>query len=495
MLDYFRRGREPLPSRPDTATSADSVADSAQSSPVPHTPSPAATPPVAADTVTRISLFPTCAHWSIVPAVPPATADDDQDAATSVEAAAPARVLNVQVKGWAHRARTSSFRRNLVIGISRRLLSPVRTNPSKDADDAFNDRMGMFLDEPVCDEGAIKVVVNGFLASDGLSSNKASTSQDAVVPSDEIVGSGSESPDAASLAGSNTPLPKTPSIKDATLPDSMAVLEALEATIADFSFSVCPKIDAATGLFSEVIEIPETAIQEWMDRTSFDANSLRSTLQIIAYKASGEHAGTSATTTCSIIPDTPGISVITDLDDTIKNSDVHRGAGPAFNTAFFTPDSVAVPDMAELFDRLHFKLNAAFHYVSAGPFQLVDMINKFLVTEGFPAGSLNLRYVWKETSRRAYKDGIISDLFSRFPARKFILIGDSGEKDAEVYARVMKEYPGRVAMILIRDVSDGADAEKLRIVGEALKDVPDKCKMVFRDPKTAFDVVARAVVF
>ncbi|KAJ3011649.1 UNVERIFIED_CONTAM: hypothetical protein HDU68_001591 [Siphonaria sp. JEL0065] len=120
------------------------------------------------------------------------------------------------------------------------------------------------------------------------------------------------------------------------------------------------------------------------------------------------------------------------------------------------------------------------------------MITKFLNDAEFPAGSIRLRDVWSERSRRAYKDEVVKDLFSKYPSRKFVLIGDAGEKDAEIYARVYTQYPDRVVKILIRDVSDGKDAEKLKIVHDALVNVPAEIHAVFSDPSTLHSLTTEA---
>ncbi len=53
-----------------------------------------------------------------------------------------------------------------------------------------------------------------------------------------------------------------------------------------------------------------------------------------------------------------------------------------------------------------------------------------------------------------YKKGIIESIFTRYPQRDFILVGDSGEKDPEVYAMMARQFPGRVQRILIRKVGE-----------------------------------------
>ena len=46
----------------------------------------------------------------------------------------------------------------------------------------------------------------------------------------------------------------------------------------------------------------------------------------------------------------------------------------------------------------------------------------------------------------------IRTLLTHFPGRKFILIGDSGEKDPEVYKQIRNEFPSQIEEIRIRMV-------------------------------------------
>ncbi len=49
-------------------------------------------------------------------------------------------------------------------------------------------------------------------------------------------------------------------------------------------------------------------------------------------------------------------------------------------------------------------------------------------------------------------------LLDEFPNLSFILIGDSGQEDPAIYADVVKERPGRVKAIYIRDIDPHADS-------------------------------------
>ncbi len=49
-------------------------------------------------------------------------------------------------------------------------------------------------------------------------------------------------------------------------------------------------------------------------------------------------------------------------------------------------------------------------------------------------------------------------LLDEFPGLPFILIGDSGQEDPAIYADVVKQRPGRVRAIYIRDIDPDADS-------------------------------------
>jgi phosphatidate phosphatase APP1 len=97
------------------------------------------------------------------------------------------------------------------------------------------------------------------------------------------------------------------------------------------------------------------------------------------------------------------------------------------------------------------------------------MLNKFLEHYQFPEGSLYLRtFRIKDSSffdflkpSTKYKILTITKLMKQFPERDFILIGDSGEHDPEVYAAILKKFTEQVKKIYIRKVS-GSDLSEQR---------------------------------
>ncbi|MDR2032993.1 MAG: DUF2183 domain-containing protein [Azoarcus sp.] len=154
-----------------------------------------------------------------------------------------------------------------------------------------------------------------------------------------------------------------------------------------------------------------------------------------------------------------GVSVVSDIDDTIKHSNVRDKKALLRNT--FLEPFQAVPGMADWYREMAGnEPGVFFHYLSASPLELHPALSAFLREQAFPAGSLHLREstTWRTlyANRRdsmAHKTGVLDRLAAVFPGRKFILIGDSGENDPEIYADFARRHPGQIIAIYIRNVS------------------------------------------
>jgi phosphatidate phosphatase APP1 len=165
--------------------------------------------------------------------------------------------------------------------------------------------------------------------------------------------------------------------------------------------------------------------------------------------------------------DDTGVSVISDIDDTVKFSNVADRRELLLNT--LVREFVPVSGMPEVYRRWH-DLGAAFHYVSSSPWQLSDCLCRFLGAAGLPAGSMHLKLfrlkdstpLGRLPSRKRAKRRIIEQIMADFPRRRFVLVGDSGERDPEVYADVARRRPGQVSGIAIREVPAKASPAKVR---------------------------------
>ncbi|KAI9270558.1 hypothetical protein BDA99DRAFT_323580 [Phascolomyces articulosus] len=97
------------------------------------------------------------------------------------------------------------------------------------------------------------------------------------------------------------------------------------------------------------------------------------------------------------------------------------------------------------------------HYVSNSPWQVYPALSEFIRDRHFPAGSMHLRAISTgDLIRRKpgqHKLDVIPQILQDFPSRKFILVGDSGERDPEIYQQIYKQYPNQIIKIFIHDVT------------------------------------------
>ncbi|KAJ9073155.1 hypothetical protein DSO57_1019505 [Entomophthora muscae] len=211
------------------------------------------------------------------------------------------------------------------------------------------------------------------------------------------------------------------------------------------------KVVVKDGHFNSPIYLPGDLIKQWTSSAHLKEDSPRS-LDIRAYDGSSD-----AYTSGKIqLIDPVGISIISDIDDTIKDSGVFRGKRHLIMNTFLH-ECREVPGMSELY-REWSEQGANFHYVSNSPWQLFPLLETFFDKFSFPSGSAHLK-LWDLNHKalfydpQAAKRTSIVQLLKDFPNRKFILVGDSGEMDLELYTSIAKEYPNQVLKIFIRDVT------------------------------------------
>lgn len=189
----------------------------------------------------------------------------------------------------------------------------------------------------------------------------------------------------------------------------------------------------------------------------------------------------------SLLLEPVGFSVISDIDDTVKVSHVLDKAELLKNTLL--REFQAAPGMSELY-RTFETQGAVFHYVSCSPWQLYPAITQFLRGNSFPESTFELkRFRLKDSSvgdffagPEVFKPRSIDALLRAFPKRRFGLIGDSGEKDPEIYGQIAREFPDQIAWIVIRNVTDES-ADSVRFV-QAFRDLERTRWHLFTDPGT-----------
>jgi phosphatidate phosphatase APP1 len=179
-------------------------------------------------------------------------------------------------------------------------------------------------------------------------------------------------------------------------------------------------------------------------------------------------------------PPTARFGVISDLDDTVIRTDATRLIPMLRRTLLENARTrLPFPGVAQFYGGLHLgddgnDANPVF-YVSSSPWNLYGVLTEFLEHQQIPLGPLMLRD-WGISERGVlprghgeHKLGAIRQIMDCYPTMPFILIGDSGQEDPEIYRDVVHEYQGRVIAVYIRNVS--TDPARTRAIGELAEEV------------------------
>lgn len=154
--------------------------------------------------------------------------------------------------------------------------------------------------------------------------------------------------------------------------------------------------------------------------------------------------------------------VVSDMDDTTMVTAVPRPLLAAWNTFVrHSSGRRAVPGMPELYRTLQqTHPDAGFFYLSTGAWNTANTLRAFLSRHSYPRGPLLLTD-WGPTltgwfrSGPAHKDASLEHLMSWFPHVRWLLIGDDGQHDPQIYAKAVDRRPGRVRAVAIRQLTGG----------------------------------------
>jgi phosphatidate phosphatase APP1 len=131
-------------------------------------------------------------------------------------------------------------------------------------------------------------------------------------------------------------------------------------------------------------------------------------------------------------------------------------------------------------------------YVSSSPWNLYDLLVDFCSIQGIPKGPFLLRDFgirqakFLKNGHHAHKTEQIRLIMETCAELPFILIGDSGQHDPEIYLDVIREYPGRILACYIRDVSIKTQRD------EAVQAIADQAKALGVEMLLVADTAAAA---
>ncbi len=180
-------------------------------------------------------------------------------------------------------------------------------------------------------------------------------------------------------------------------------------------------------------------------------------------------------------PRTTRFVVISDIDDTVVATGVANKAAMLWRLfAQGARSQAAFPGVVSLYQALHAGVSGADRnpllYVSRSPWIIYELLDEFFNRHNIPVGPVLFLRDWGLTPQhplprraKSHKLALIRDMVALYRDLPFVLIGDSGQHDPEIYAQVVREHPGRVLAIYIRNVS--RDPERVRAIEALAKDV------------------------
>ena len=181
-------------------------------------------------------------------------------------------------------------------------------------------------------------------------------------------------------------------------------------------------------------------------------------------------AGRPARVRLRIVSDDEHFGVVSDIDDTVMVSMLPRLVSAARHAFLDRVSSrEAVPGMAELLTTLTTSsatsegvpegTHAPIMYLSTGAWNVVPTVRSFLERTGYPAGGFLMTDFGPSNtgwfrSGPEHKRRELRRLARMFPHVRWLLVGDDGQRDPEIYAEFAREFPQAVAGIAIRSLSE-----------------------------------------
>lgn len=176
--------------------------------------------------------------------------------------------------------------------------------------------------------------------------------------------------------------------------------------------------------------------------------------------------------------------VISDIDDTI----LHTGVASMLkwrlilNTLFKNVKKrTSLEGAPELYQKLHRGISGnatnPMFYVSNSPWNLYNYLETFVRNHLFPKGPVLLRDFrtpFEKTPKpeKPHKHREIRNILTTYPNLKFVLIGDSGEHDVDIYLEVVKEYPDQILAVYLRSVDDKKRVARVKKVLAQYENTP-----------------------
>jgi len=170
--------------------------------------------------------------------------------------------------------------------------------------------------------------------------------------------------------------------------------------------------------------------------------------------------------------------IISDIDDTIIHTDIINKIQMVLNTIRYDSENrVAFEGVPELYQKLTGENENPLIFVSGSSYNLYEMLDTFCRLNKISKAPFVLRDLgigpsqWIKEDSHSFKTRNIEMIMDVYDQLPFILIGDSGEEDPEIYLKIYEKYPDRVMAIYIRHVHSDARKQEIEKMTKDL-DIP-----------------------
>ncbi|MGB3548333.1 MAG: phosphatase domain-containing protein [Saprospiraceae bacterium] len=184
-----------------------------------------------------------------------------------------------------------------------------------------------------------------------------------------------------------------------------------------------------------------------------------------------------------VLPRTAEYGIISDIDDTIMQTDVTSRLKMKAMLHTILKNAArrgAFDGVTDFYQALRLGPDGEgfnpFFYVSNSPWNLYDLLLDFLHLNHLPRGPVLLRDFGLPSediaaNYRTHKADMVKRILDTYPDLPFILVGDSGEHDTDIYLEAARNNPERILNIYIRDVQHERRAQRIERLIEDVSDI------------------------
>ena len=173
-------------------------------------------------------------------------------------------------------------------------------------------------------------------------------------------------------------------------------------------------------------------------------------------------------------------AVVSDIDDTIVYTGAHDFAKHwrtvVANSAKSREGYEGLPELYR--DLVGDDERNPIFYVSSSPWNLFDLFERYMILNDIPVGPMLLKDFglddtkWLTGGHDGHKGKQIDRVAETYPDLPLILVGDSGQRDASIYADAVERHGKRIAAVLIHEVTPQEHEKETADMRARLTDTP-----------------------